>query len=64
MRLEKVSTKCCLHKKPQKCKVFQDLSICEKIPTLERSQESDSMCKGIKNHITYNLVEMEFSSNR
>ena len=43
-------------------KMFVCLS--ENIPAPEQSKESDSMSKGIKYCVAYNLVEMEFLSNR
>ena len=58
---QKVLIKCFLRSKMQKLEVFEGVSFHEDI-----LQESDSTCKGIKKNscIPYNLVEMEFSSNR
>ena len=58
---QKVSIKCFLHIETHKRKVFQDVSSHENIPAPERSQESDSTCKGIKIYCSLQLILVEIT---
>ena len=55
---QKVSIKFFLHSETQKRVDFQDVSSLKNVPTPERSQDSDSLLKGIKT-----LCTLQFSRN-
>ena len=59
-----MSIKFFLQSETQQGEVFQDVSSQENIPLLNDRKRQIRRVEALKHCVTYNLVEMEFSSNR